>query len=171
MSQRKRENEVDDREEVDWVLYQRLCRDVCFLYHELAARSYVTGDLDYANIYSLPYWDHLLEIDTGGRDDEFLKNGLLMILLAMIWDELDESGVWISNFLPAVKDALAFHVAESSDSVRLFAIVQRGLELIERKSPADASMREESHWAHETFVRGYFRRWAQKFDSHQRPRR
>lgn len=72
MNQRKRENEPMFRD-VDWVLYQRLRRDVCSLYHELANYRYIMGDLDYENIHCLPYWDHLLDVDTGQADDEFVK--------------------------------------------------------------------------------------------------
>lgn len=94
-----------------------------------------------------------------------MKNGLLMILLAMIWDEFDESGVSISPFLPSVKDALAFFAPTSDDGVRLLAAVEHGLDLIARKTGPDERLREDSGWAHATFVGGYFRRLAQQFDS------
>lgn len=88
-----------------------------------------------------------------------------MILLAMIWDELDESGVSISPYLPVAKDALAFFVPTSDDGVRLLATVEHGLDLLVRKAGPDERLREDSGWAHETFVGGYFRRLAQEFDS------
>ena len=45
------------REDDDSQLYNRLTRDVCYLFHELAGYNHIMGDLDYANDYSLPYWE------------------------------------------------------------------------------------------------------------------
>ncbi len=45
--------------ETDWQTIQRVERDICLLYHQLAEYSYIMGDLYYGDVYALPYWDYL----------------------------------------------------------------------------------------------------------------
>ena len=87
------------REDDDAALYQRLVRDVCFLYHELSEYRYIMGDLDYAGEYSLPYWELINRIDTGRIDDRFIRGGIQILMLAMLQDVFDRSGDSISQHL------------------------------------------------------------------------
>src|SRR5712691_1560834 len=81
---------------VDWVLKQQVERDICLLYHQLADYSYIMGDLYYGPVFGLPYWEYLDFPDLDGADREFLRDGCLVMILAMAWDQIDGSGVYIS---------------------------------------------------------------------------
>ena len=82
------------------------------------------GDLDYANDYSLPYWEVINRIDTGRPDDRFIRSGILILFLAMIHDELDGSGCWISRHLNVVSEALKRFIPEDDDMLRFSVGVQ-----------------------------------------------
>ncbi|KLU02753.1 hypothetical protein RISK_005049 [Rhodopirellula islandica] len=58
-SKRKQESRVTYGSEVDWTEVQRVERDICLLYHQLADYSYIMGDLCYGDVFSLPYWEYL----------------------------------------------------------------------------------------------------------------
>lgn len=64
-------------------LYRRLVRDICFLYHELAAYRHLMGDLDYSTDHTLDDWFLLNRIDTGRPDDRFIRGGIPILLLAV----------------------------------------------------------------------------------------
>lgn len=149
---------IDDsqREDDDPVLYKRLLRDVCYLFHELADYRHIMGDLDYANDYELPYWNLVNRVDTGRPDDRLIRSGILILFLAMLHDEFDGSGCRISKYADSVLSALTELVPEDNDILRLSDCVCRGLELLRSGSRPDDRFDEDSTWAYSTFVQRYF---------------
>ena len=149
------------REDNDARLYKQLTREVCYLFHELAAYPHVMGDLDYANDYALPYWTLINRIDTGRHDDRIIRSGILILFLAMLHDQFDGSGCWISKHLDDVSAALEQFVPEDDEMLRLSDSVLHGIELLRADSPSDDRFDRDSDWAYNTFVRRYFENAAQ----------
>lgn len=145
------------REDDDPLVYKRLVRDVCYLFHELADYQHIMGDLDYANDYALSYWALINRVDTGNPDDRLIRSGILILFMAMLWDEFDVSGCWISRHADAVSAELAQFVPEDEDMLRLSESVLHGLELLRCDSKPDKRFEEDSVWAYSSFVRQYFK--------------
>lgn len=154
---------LPDKSDVDWVLVQRVERDISLLYHQLAEYSFIMGDLYYGDVYALPYWNFL---DTPGLPEDkqaFICNGCLIMILAMAWDEIDGSGDYLTKFAKPCAEALGRLEAVDESSERLLAIVRDAVTAaVEGSCPKDLFSR--SVWVHETFVRGYFKQIAKGFD-------
>ncbi len=144
------------REDDDFRLYQRLVRNVCFLYHELSGYRYIMGDLDYATEYNLPYWQLINRVDTGRREDRFIRGGILILLLAMIQDVFDGSGDLITKHHSDATRALADFVPEDDDMLRLADAVEHGLNLLNTSRNRDDRFDSDVCWAYDAFVRSYF---------------
>ncbi|ESA35851.1 hypothetical protein N836_10000 [Leptolyngbya sp. Heron Island J] len=149
---------LDDsqREDNDAAVYKLLTRDVCFLFHELAVYRHIIGDLDYANDYAIPYWILINRIETGRDDDRLIRSGILILFLAMLQDEFDGSGCWISNHLDAVSAALHQFVPEDNEMLQLSDSVLHGIELLRANIKSDDRFDGDLAWAYNTFVRRYF---------------
>jgi hypothetical protein len=145
------------REDDDPAVYKRLVRDVCYLFHELADYQQIMGDLDYPNDYALSYWALINRVATGNPDDRLIRSGILILFMAMLWDEFDGSGYWISKHTDAVSAALTKFVPEDEDMLRLSESVLHGLELLRCDSKPDKRFEEDSVWAYNSFVRQYFK--------------
>jgi len=154
---------LDDsqREDNDATLYKQLTRDICYLFHELAAYRHIMGDLDYANDYALPYWDLISRVDTGRDDDRLIRSGILILFMAMLQDEFDGSGCWISKHLDAISSALTQFIPEDDEILRLSDSVSHGIELLRNDSQQDNRFDVDSAWAYNAFVRRYFEHAAQ----------
>lgn len=140
----------------DVVLYRRLARDVCFLYHELSAYRHIMGDLDYARDYSLEYWTLLNLIDTGRSDDRFIRGGILILTLAMLKEVFDGSGDHISRHAKDISRELEQFVPEDPTMLRLVESVEHGLGLLANSASADDRFNTDACWAYDAFVRKYF---------------
>jgi hypothetical protein len=147
---------------MDYDLSLRVQRDICFLYHEQADYSYIMGDLSYTTLYQLPYWNFLDSPGIDKADHDFIRDGCLVMMLAMAWDEIDGSGVYISSHLTECRDAIAGLICDDEDLERLARIVKLALDAVEG---ADIQvLREESEWVHRRYVRGYFQQVAARFE-------
>ncbi|QDT71243.1 hypothetical protein [Lacipirellula limnantheis] len=144
------------REDDDDALYKRVLKDVCFLYHELADYRHIMGDLDYANDYSIHYWELLNRVDTGRVDDRFIRGGILILMLAMLQDVFDGSGDSISKHRAAATKALAEFIPEDKDMLRLGDAVAHGLQLLAESRIGDDRFNSDVCWAYQAFVRKYF---------------
>jgi len=144
------------REDDDIVLYRRLARDVCFLYHELADYGYLMGDLDYAGEYPLHYWELLNRIDTGRKDDRFIRGGILILMLAMIEDVFDGSGDAITKHCSTANKAIGEFIPEDDEMLRLLTAVEHGLQLLTTERRRDDQFDTDTCWAYDAFVRRYF---------------
>lgn len=150
---------LDDsqREDDDVFLYKQLTRDVCYLFHELAAYQQIMGDLDYENDYALPYWTLINRVDTGWNDDRLIRSGILILFMAMLNDEFDGSGCWISQHLDAVISALEQFIPEDNEMLRLSNSVSYGIELLRMNSQPGERFSGDLLWAYNTFIRQYFK--------------
>lgn len=144
------------REDDDFELYKQLTRDVCYLYHELADYGHIMGDLDYANDYSLPYWEVINGIGTGYGNDRFIRSGILVLFMAMIHDQLDGSGCWLLKHANDVAEQLKHFIPEDENLLRLCDAVLWGITLIQGPASEDEQFATDSAWAYDTFVRSYF---------------
>ena len=150
---------------VDWVLKQQIERDICLLYHQLAEYSHIMGDLYYGSVFALPYWEYLdfPGLDTADRD--FLREGCLVMLLAMASEQIDGSGAYINSHIPACREAVTRIACDDEDTEKLARTVRLALDVAEQGGPETRELVELSGWVHKRYVRGYFRRIAQAFDS------
>lgn len=149
----------------DWVLKQQVERDICLLYHQLANYSYIMGDLYYGSVFGLPYWEYL---DFPGLDTDdlaFLRDGCLVMILAMAWDQIDGSGAHINPHIPACREAVARLVIEDEDTAKLTQAVRLAMDAAEPGGSETQELQELSCWVHKRYVRGYFRHIAQEFES------
>ena len=144
------------RKDNDWRLYVDLIRDVSILYHELSEYRYIMWDLDYQNEYSRPYWELLNRIDTGDTNDRFIRAGILILFMAMLRGEFEESGVSISRNLDEVQAALETFTPEDNDILRLADAVLHGVKLLRAGSQPDEKFALDETWAYDAFVRRYF---------------
>lgn len=152
--------DASQREDDDHQLYERLVRDVCYFYHKLSDYGEIVGDLDYANDYPLPYWRLINRVDTGRGDDRFIRSGILMLLMAMIHDQLDGSGDRISDHVNDVTLNLQQFVPEDGDMLRLCDAVLHGLAILDNPRARDDRFDTDSAWSYDAFVRRYFQNYA-----------
>jgi hypothetical protein len=150
---------------VDWVLKQRVERDICLLYHQLANYSYIMGDLYYGSVFNLPYWEHLDFPGLDRADRDFLRDGCLVMILAMAWEQIDSSGAYLKPHIPTCREALNRIAGKDDDTRKLIATVKLALETAERGGPEIPELQELSAWVHKRYVREYFRRVSREFES------
>jgi len=148
----------------DWVLVQKVERDICLLYRQLAGYSYIMGDLYYGTVYELPYWNYLDLRDVDEDDRRFLRDGCLVMILAMAWDMVDGSGAYLAPHIAVCRSALEALPVEDERTAKLVHAVREALESAEAGA-ASPELDALSSWAHEEFVKGYFRSVAQEFET------
>ncbi|HUY92585.1 MAG TPA: hypothetical protein VMV10_27850 [Pirellulales bacterium] len=151
---------------INWVLVQNIERDVCYLYHELAQYSFIMGDLAYGRVFALPYWEFLDLPGLTQDDREFLRDGCLVMILAMAWDLIDGSGAHLQTHVSPCRDAIERLICEDEDSQQLVRTVQLALNAAENGGSANPDLERLSNWVHKRYVRGYFRRMSRQFDEH-----
>lgn len=127
-------------------------KDICFLYHELSEYSFIMGDLDYHNLYNREYWS-FINVDS----DSFILHGCLIMVLAMIWDWMEESGNFIEDKVSYYLNAMATLYGQSEEEFRLIETVNNGLDIVSKDRQKDEKFEIDSQWAFEIFVKGYFR--------------
>jgi hypothetical protein len=154
-----------NRESTDWVLKQQVERDICLLYHELADYSYIMGDLYYGSVFNLPYWDYLTFPGVDAVDLAFIREGCLIMILAMAWDQIDGSGAYIDPHIATCRKAVAGLVYDDEDTEKLVRTVQLALNAAESGELETPELSELSLWVHKRYVRGYFRRFAENFET------
>ena len=100
---------------VDWVLKQHLERDICLLYHQMANYSYIMGDLYYGSVFGLAYWEYIDFPGLDAADHDFVRDGCLVMILAMAGIRLTGSGAYINPYIPACREAIASLVLEGEE--------------------------------------------------------
>ena len=151
-----------------WVELQEVERDICLLYHQISDYSYIMSDLYYGDVYALRYWDFL---DVGGIEPDrqsFIREGCLIMILAMAWDMIDGSGAFLKPHLAEVSAAIEDCSPGDERARKLLTVVKLGLELASEgrsETSETAEFVDLSDWAHKEFVRGYFRKTAREFET------
>jgi hypothetical protein len=149
----------------DWVVKQHLDRDICLLYHLLANYSYIMGDLYYGSVFGLAYWEYLDFPGLDEADHDFVRDGCLVMILAMAWDKIDGSGAYINPHILVCREAVAHLILADEKTKKLARTVQLALDVARGNGPETPELTEMSRWVHQEYVCGYFRRIAQEFDS------
>ena len=141
----------------DWVSIKHVERDICLCFHELAEYGAIIGDLDYGRVYGLDYWQYL-DVDGWGdvEREQFIRNGCLVLILAMCWDEIDGSGTYIAPRIPECRDAIRSIAPEDPVGSRLREIVLRALDGAEVGKEPEGLLKD-SGWVYKAVVNEYFR--------------
>jgi hypothetical protein len=153
---------------IDWVLLQEVKRDICFLFHEQTEHPRIDGDLAYGTFYRLPYWE-FLTADIPPDDRAFVREGCLVMILAMAWDLIQHSGSFLADRIETCRLAVTGVEAEDERTATLLATVRLALDTAERGEAADDRLEELSVWVNATVICGYFQRTAAELViAHQR---
>jgi len=141
-------------------------RDICYLYHELAEYCGMMGDLDYSEVYSLPYWEYLNISGLLENEKVFVQTGCLMLILAMVWESLSDAGAYImkDKRIAYCENAIKMLEGNNPTFYRLVDTVQLGLSLVKEKNIDEQAgiFSKESSWAFQEFVLGYFKQISEK---------
>lgn len=152
-------------EALDNFIMEQVVRDICGLYHLLTKSSSIVGEFSYRTVFALPYWDFMESPGSTPQERAFLREGCLVMILSMAWDKIDGAGNYINPRITACRSAVSRLECEDDETQRLIRTVLLALDLAERHVHESVELGEESIWVHKRYVRGYFRRVAQDFDS------
>lgn len=156
---------------LDYTEQQQVERDICLLYHQLSEYSFIMGDLEYGSVFSMPYWDYLEIGNLSEYDTAFIRNGCLVMILAMAWDVIDGSGSYLvkedrlSSCVNAI-DNLELTAATSQEEplLRLLQIVRTALGRAKTEADLqDEKLFNDCYWVHDRYIKGYFREKTQDF--------
>jgi hypothetical protein len=148
--------------DTDWVLVQEIERDICLLYHQLAEYSFIMGDLYYGSVYALPYWQYLNMERLDDSQYKFIRDGCMVMILAMCWDVIDGSGGYLTKFLDECIAAVGRGVPDDEHTAKLLKTVTMALATVPGGGRVPEDLRELSSWVHKTYVRRYFSSIAQE---------
>ena len=146
-----------------YLLARHLNRDICMLYHELAEYSSTLGDLDYSSLYTLPYWNFVANTGLEWQLDAFIREGSLVMLLAMAWDCIDGSGSYLVSHFSDAKSAVACISTTDDQTTQLLSVVGSALAIVSSGQPETDALRADSDWVHDTYVKRYFIETARDF--------
>ncbi len=149
----------------DWALKQRVEADICLLFHQLADYSYIMGDLYYGDVFSLPYWEFLDMKGIDEVDRRFIRDGCLVMILAMCSEYIDQTGTYIHNYLEICQRRLSCIAPGDEKSARLLTAVALALQTAQDGKAESKELTESMAWVHREYVLGYFRRKVHEFDS------
>jgi len=137
-------------------------RDICHLYHRLAEFAGIDGDQPYTLLYNMPYWEFFdLHVYNFPRhESDFVRDGCLVMLLAMCWDVLDGSGDFLLSQASACVDAVLKIVPCTESEEKLVHTVLLALEAVRNDLPVNDELRCLSVWVNQEYVLGYFKAMA-----------
>jgi len=152
--------------EPDWDQIWQVERDICYLYHELSKYSGINGDLYYGRFYAQPYWD-FLDLNVRQMPEQercFVRDGCLVMLLAMARDVLDGSGRYLMPHLSRCQQVVAGIEVEDEKTKQLIEVVTMALEAVEKGSQGDEQLKDSALWdlgnlcvwVNREYVGGYF---------------
>ena len=157
--------------ELGWVEKQEVERDICLLYHQLTEYSYIMGDLYFGTVFRLPYWQYLaISGPLDSEDAAFIRDGCLVMILAMAWETIDGAGSYIRDFEDECIASLESLEAEDQKTLRLLEVVATALRIVKRggnqvTEDAMRQLTEDSRWVHHQYVEGYYTRAVDLFQS------
>lgn len=148
----------------DWVQLQKVERDICLLYHQLAEYSYVMSDLYYGSVFAEPYWRYLDVPALEQEERAFIRDGCLVMILAMATQMTDGSGAYLHPFLSECRAAVERAGSPDERTGQLLRTVRLALELAESGQQETPELVDLSQWVHREYVQGYFRSRVHEFD-------
>lgn len=145
-----------------WDLLWKVERDICFLYHELSEYAGIMGDLAYGSLYPLPYWEFLNLHDSNIHDEDrcFIRDGCLVMILAMSTDIIDGSGSYLKDKFGLCRQAISELQAKDERTKELIRVVGLALDLAEQGHGSNKEIEDLLVWVNYEYVHGYFRRMA-----------
>jgi hypothetical protein len=148
--------------EHSWDLFWKVERDICFLYHELSEYGGIMGDLSYGSLYTLPYWEFLNLHGPNITDEErrFIRDGCLVMILAMSWDVIDGSGTYLKGKIDLCRQAIVELQPENERTAKLIRAVLLALAIAEQDQGENQEIGELSIWVNYEYIHGYFRQMA-----------
>jgi hypothetical protein len=156
-------------EEPDWDAVWRVERDICYLYHELSYRAGIDGDLSFGSFYSEPYWQ-FIDVHLPQMPDEehiFLRDGCLVMTLAMARDVIDGSGSYLIQEFDLYRQAVSQVIPGDRNTARLITTINLALDRIENGTGSIKKIKEMSVWVNQVYVCGYFQSVASRLsDAH-----
>ena len=181
--------EVEPATIEDWAEVQEIERDILLLYHQLTEYETIMGDLYYGTVYRLPYWEYVNPAGLEGEQQRLVREGCLVMILAMAWDRIDGSGAYIDEHIDACRAGIATVKCDDADMKQLVNTVQNALDLAERarresqdrlqggaqggekeqRTRCESVIPEEdelvrlSRWVHQRYVRGYYQEMARRY--------
>ncbi len=148
-----------DSGELDYVLQQRVERDILLLYHQLSEYSCVTGaGLYFGSVFALPYWEYLAVDDLRSEEQAFIRDGCLIMILAMAWERIDAPRAYMTDrILEDCRHAVQRLAVADDQTRKLVETVTMGLDMAERGDDVGyEELSERSRWVYKTYVRRYF---------------
>jgi len=145
---------------LEWSEIEDVERDICYLYYQLADYDYIMGDLAFGVTFRRPYWDYFHVTGLHARQFAFLRDGCLVMLLAMAWEIIDEAGHHLldDHHLAACQTALHQFIPTDPHTDRMHRMIEQALDYIadgiRTDQPRLKLIGVESDWVHQTYVRG-----------------
>ncbi len=167
INRQSQELHIDGKSSADWVLKQIIERDICLLYYQLSNYSWVMGDLYYGDVYALPYWEYLDFPGIEPEDREFIRDGCLVMILAMAEVCIGGTNSYLLPYVDACSTRIDQLKAGDPDTIRLIKAVRLSLQLIRDGQPATPELYGEFRWVHHRYVRRFFEDRAREF--HENP--
>ncbi len=137
-----------------------LQRDIVSSFHEYVDYAGVMGEMDWGLVYSLPYWEYLdLE---GMYEDErvFIRDGCLLLILAMAFNAFDHhggsKGNRISRHAEDCIDAVNHVRSDDADTQALTDAVLYAINRVKSGQGWDKYMMHAAVWAFRRYVATYF---------------
>ena len=159
-------DDTGDPNATDWILYQKVLRDILLLFHQLSDFSAITGSYGY--VFDLPYWEYLnFPGELEPREREFIRDGCLVMILSEAWSQIDGAVYLGNDFIPKCRQAIGEVVVDDPDTRRLIHAVGNALDIAEAGGysagavPSEAV--EQTKWAHRRYVQQYFQDMANAF--------
>lgn len=149
----------------DWAEVQKIERDICYLYHQLSEYRTIMGDLYWGLVYDRPYWEYVNLEFHGHSDPQFMRDGCLVMIIAMALELLDGAGGYIKDKLPQCISAVSRLCPEDEKTIRLVEIARHVLDAAANEKHYSKEMVEMSSWVHKNYVREYFHTIAKGFES------
>lgn len=150
---------------MDEVKLQQVERDICLLYHQLADYCYIMEDLDYATLYTLPYWEFLNIPNVEPERRAFVREGCLVLLLAMAGELIAGTGSYLTPYLQLCQTAVNALIPEDERAAKLIDAVKMALREAVNQRPESEELGTRSQWVHREFVMGYYRKKVKEFDT------
>ncbi len=92
--------------DIDWVQIQKIEKDICLFYHQLADYSYIMEDLYYNDVFGEKYWNFLGIQNIENEKTKFIVNGCMLIIYAMQTELIEGTGSYLFQFLDEAKNAV-----------------------------------------------------------------
>lgn len=139
----------------EWIDIQEIEKDICYLFHQIEPYRSIMGDLNYVELYPRPYWRYL-NLDQGQDQSRFVRNGCLVMILAMAWEIIDDAGSFLLPNLAECRSQVESIVPENDEAKKMVETVLLALDLAASGESEIEAVWTQSQWMYQTIVGKYF---------------